>query len=109
MIGAANRAVCKPFKNSHEEQIRLVSSFDWLDLTALDGIEEEWRELTKDSLFVDEVLTQALCRALRSRIKGLGEIAKRGCQGGYEAEDRRNDVGEDAACRGGDKVPEWEG
>lgn len=109
MIGAVNRAVCKPFKNSHEEQIRLVSSFDWLDLTALDGIEEEWRELTKDSLFVDEVRTQALCRALRSRIKGLGEIAKRGCQGGDEAEDRRNDVGEDTAYRGGDKAPEWEG
>ena len=28
----SSRVTCKPFKNSHEEQINLVSSFDWLNL-----------------------------------------------------------------------------
>ena len=27
--------VCKPFKNRHPDQLRLVQSFDWLDLTNL--------------------------------------------------------------------------
>ena len=31
MFGSG-QVTCKLFKNSHEEQITLVSSFDWLDL-----------------------------------------------------------------------------
>ncbi|MFQ7748767.1 MAG: hypothetical protein ACLRJV_16545 [Eubacteriales bacterium] len=53
MVGSG-RVTCKPFKDRHEEQIKLVSSFDWLDLSRLDSIEEEWMELTKGSLFLDE-------------------------------------------------------
>ena len=37
MIGDTPKLVCKPFKNTHEEQIKLVSSFDWLAM-------EKWRQ-----------------------------------------------------------------
>ncbi|MFR6333241.1 MAG: hypothetical protein ACLUOI_33695 [Eisenbergiella sp.] len=43
------KGVSKPFKTTHDEQIKLVSSFDWLDIDALAGIDEELRELVKGS------------------------------------------------------------
>lgn len=75
MVGGG-RVVCKPFKNSHEEQIKLVSSFDWLDLSKLNGIEDEWMELTRSSLFLDESRRKAVARALRGRIEQLGKISQ---------------------------------
>ena len=27
--------ICKPFKKSHDEQLKLVSSFDWIDFRLL--------------------------------------------------------------------------
>ena len=33
--------ICKPFKDTHDEQLRLVTSFDWLDLSKLDGLSDE--------------------------------------------------------------------
>lgn len=77
MVGSG-RVTCKPFKDRHEEQIKLVSSFDWLDLPGLDGIEEEWMELTKGSLFLDEARRVAVARALRGRIETLQEISRSG-------------------------------
>lgn len=74
MIGTKTRLTCKPFKNSHEEQIRLVHSFDWLDLNALHGMDEEFRELVRGSLFIDSARCDALCRALRGRIDDLADI-----------------------------------
>lgn len=44
----ANAVICKPFKKTHGEQLRLVSSFDWLDLTRLDGIEYDIAELLSE-------------------------------------------------------------
>ncbi len=32
---------CKPFKASHEKQLELVRSFDWIDFSKLGGIEDE--------------------------------------------------------------------
>ena len=33
--------LCKPFKKSHGEQLRLVSALDWIDLNKLSGIEND--------------------------------------------------------------------
>ena len=41
--------LCKPFKKSHGEQLRLVSSFDWIDFSRLDGIENDIAELMSTS------------------------------------------------------------
>lgn len=50
MIGDITKLVCKPFKNTHEEQIKLVSSFEWLAMEKLSGIEEEFREIVRIAL-----------------------------------------------------------
>ena len=96
MVGSG-RVTCKPFKDRHEEQIKLVSSFDWLDLSKLDGIEEEWMELTKGSLFLDEARRIAVARALRWRIETLKEISRCGV---YAVPGTGHDVTEDIRYSG---------
>lgn len=76
LINRSLKAVCKPFKNNHEEQIKLVSSFDWIDFTALTDIEEELREIVRNSLFIDSVRCDALCLGIRNRVELLREAAK---------------------------------
>lgn len=98
MVGSDARITCKPFKTTHEEQIKLVTSFDWLDIGKLNGMEEEFRELVKDSLFIDEVRCDALCMALKTRIRMLEQVREkqRMAYAGY-TDDSGRDVQEDIA------------
>ena len=64
----------KPFKGKHNEQIKLVHSFDWLDLSALDDIEKHVLDVFKDSEFVSEQRRNAIVRGLRQRITSLQAI-----------------------------------
>lgn len=66
----------KPFKETHREQIALVRNFDWLDVSALDGIADEYRELLSDSDYIDDARCEVLCSALESRVRLLNEIMK---------------------------------
>lgn len=102
MIGSKTKLSCKPFKNSHEEQIKLVTSFDWLDLNALQGIEEELRELVRGSLFIDEARCDALCRALKGRVDALTDIVNTQ-RTVYAVSDCHDDVKEDVAYSGSEK------
>ena len=74
LIKANGKIGCKPFKNSHEEQIKLVTSFDWLDLSELYGLDEEFREIVKGSLFIDEARADAICFVFRKRVEMLHEF-----------------------------------
>jgi hypothetical protein len=73
MIRPALKNPSKPFRNDHNEQIKLVGSFDWLNLDALNGIEEEYSDLLKQSAFIDEERRSKLCFALQMRVKLLKE------------------------------------
>lgn len=99
LIRADGKLSCKPFKQDHHEQIKLVTSFDWLDLSLLDGIEDEVREIFRDSLFVDEARCHAICQALRGRIERLQKfIHTRELQPWVD--DHRTDVKENVAYSG---------
>lgn len=108
LIRADSKLTCKPFKQDHNEQIKLVTSFDWLDLSALDGIEEEVRNIFRGSLFVDDARSNAICQALRGRIERLQEIIHtRESQAWLD--DRTTDVKENIAYSGlQEKEDEWE-
>lgn len=97
VAGAGNPG--KPFKTTHDKQIKLVSSFDWLDLTALAGIDEELRELVKGSLFIDTARTDALCAALRGRVERLARVMEER-RDAYPVDDRTADVTENVAYSG---------
>lgn len=68
---------CKPFKKTHGEQIRLVSIFEWLDLSKLDGIEEDIIAVfssDKTAAFVDSERAGAIAAGVRKRIDRLSEM-----------------------------------
>jgi hypothetical protein len=76
MIRPTGKQISKPFRSSHAEQIKLVSSFGWLDLSSLRGIDEEFREILQGSAFIDTARRDALCYGLRKRVEMLGEIVR---------------------------------
>lgn len=76
ITGATPNAACKPFKTRHEEQIKLVSTFDWLERSALYGIEEEFKEIVRKSSFIDEVRCDTICKAIGKRVEMLLSAAE---------------------------------
>ena len=75
MINAKGKIACKPFKNSHEEQIKLVSDFSWLDFSVLSNIDEDLQRVVQGSMFIDEARCKALCSALKQRVQMLEKVA----------------------------------
>ena len=51
-----------------------MNSYDWLELSRLRGVDEEFREIIRDSLFIDAERRDRLCAALNHRIDGLQRI-----------------------------------
>jgi len=73
MIRPMAKLPSKPFRSSHSEQIKLVKSFEWFDIKALSGIEDEYREVLSNSLFIDNTRRDSLCYGLRQRVQQLGK------------------------------------
>ena len=70
---------CKPFKNHHPEQLQLVQSFDWLDLSKLHDVEDVIRgTLTQDTdeNYLDEFRIDAVVNAVKRRIQNLEQIVQ---------------------------------
>ncbi|NLN64588.1 MAG: excisionase [Clostridiaceae bacterium] len=66
----------KPFKATHTEQVRLISTFDWLNIDALDGIGGELAKLLAGNPFIDEQRIQILSSALDRRVLEMSGIAQ---------------------------------
>lgn len=69
---------CKPFKKKHSEQLRMVSSLDWLDISKLNGIEDEILNiLCEDNAvqYVEAERAKAIAAEVRKRIDTLEIIA----------------------------------
>ena len=98
---SAPRLGSKPFKASHEEQIRLVSSFDWIDWHALDGIEEEFGVIAQGSPFIDTARCDAVCRGIAGRKKRLKEHAALHDR----SDDLSSDLSQDVAYSGSPQEP----
>lgn len=70
--------ICKPFKNHHAEQLRLVSSFGWIDFGRLADVEELIAEAfcgesTAD--YIDDARIQAITAGVKRRIENLKQFA----------------------------------
>ena len=61
----------KPFRGTHDEQIKLVRDFSWFDAGALAGIGDECKEIFSQSKHLDESRQGQLGRAVESRIKTI--------------------------------------
>jgi hypothetical protein len=68
---------CKPFKKTHGEQLKLISDVSWLDLSKLDGIEDEISEILSDEKirkFIDHERANVIVSQIRKRIDRLSKI-----------------------------------
>lgn len=86
---------CKPFKKTHEEQLNLVTSFDWIDFGALKGIDKDIKEVFANAgEYIDENRVNAIISSIESRIEYLQGIAISNRQTVDNVDD---DVNEDVA------------
>ena len=70
---------CKPFKNHHLEQLQLVQSFDWLDLSKLADVEDVIRGILSqdtDENYIDEYRINAVVNAVKRRLQNLEQLVK---------------------------------
>ena len=72
-INAGGILPSRPFKNKHNEQIKLVSSFDNINIESLDGIVGEFADILSTSSYSDALRNEKLCTALQMRIDLLSE------------------------------------
>ena len=76
-ILSARAIECKPFKKTHHEQLKLVTSFGWIDFDRLRGVEQDIRDiLDQAGEYVDESRKAAIISAFSSRLGQLMVLAK---------------------------------
>lgn len=71
--------ICKPFKNHHTEQIKLVSSFDWIDFEQLTDIKELIESVLSSpdaADYIDEARIRAITAGVERRIDHLKQMAE---------------------------------
>ena len=62
------------WKKNPTKNLALITDFSWLDLSLLDGIEDEIRALINQSEYMEKIRVDALCNAVRTRIDLLDGI-----------------------------------
>ena len=71
-IRSGRNVTCKPFKRTHQDQLRLVTSFDWLDLSKLDDVDQDIREVfTGAEEFIDKERVEAIVASVNQRVQLL--------------------------------------
>ncbi len=78
LMRKSSETVCKPFKNHHEEQLKLVSSFDWIDFSALADSGKIIREILSDEKmldYFDERRINVIAELTERRIRNLEMLA----------------------------------
>jgi hypothetical protein len=68
---ALKRIKVKPFRTLHEEQIKYVSDFSWIDFSALNGIEKDFHSLLSLSPLIEESRIEKLCEMFNNRVQLL--------------------------------------
>lgn len=73
----ANRDVeCKPFKKTHGEQLKLATSFEWIDFSKLEGIDDEIRTiLNAAEEYADQNRIEAIVSSVMRRLETLQQMA----------------------------------
>lgn len=93
---------CKPFKRTHPDQLRLVTSFDWLDLSKLDGMDQDIRQMFDGAEeYVDRERVEAIITSIHQRIQMLATIA---LTQHPQMDSTQNDVEENVAAEYGEGI-----
>lgn len=95
----ASGIICKPFKKTHGEQLKLVSSLEWFDASKLDGIEDEILEVfsgDKAAQYIDTERAKTIVAEVRNRIETVASMAMSHTNK-YDISSTEGDVEEDVA------------
>jgi hypothetical protein len=76
MIRPYDKSPSKPFRGSHDEQIKLVGDFGWYDFSALNGLSEVFSDILTGSSFIDDARRDALCQGLETRAEMLSDYIR---------------------------------
>ena len=93
---------CKPFKKHHDEQLKLVSSFEWIDFDKLSDVSYMITEILSDeraSDYMEERRIRVIAELTRQRIEKLQALAMSGSR--VQKISTEDDVEEDIAARYG--------
>ena len=104
MMRDGSEVVCKPFKKHHEEQLKLVYSFDWIDFSALSGVGDMITEILSDENakdYLEENRIRVIAELTERRIKNLEALAKSKTHKQTITAD--DEVGKNVAAAYGDK------
>lgn len=77
-IRAGQDITCKPFKKHHEEQLKLVSSFDWINFENLSDVKDLIRGTLSGGTaaeYMDELRIRAIADSVEKRILKLQQLA----------------------------------
>lgn len=67
---------CKPFKKTHEEQLKLVSYFNWIDFDKFNGIDNEIRDvLDSAGEYIDDARKDAIISSVLNRVDNLYKMS----------------------------------
>ncbi len=78
-IHTEKNITCKPFKRRHEEQLKLVTSFDWIDFSKLSDVGDMVREVFSDpqaTELISENRKEAIAQMVERHIESLQTIAE---------------------------------
>ncbi|MFQ7263157.1 MAG: hypothetical protein ACLRO4_01995 [Lachnospiraceae bacterium] len=98
-IRAEKDVVCKPFKNHHVEQLKLVSDFSWIDFDRLEDVDEMIEHvLTAEGAeeYIDEIRICAITGSVKGRLEYLSQLAI--SQTPVQEQSREDDVEENIAA-----------
>ena len=76
-IRASETARSQPFCDFHEEQIKFVSDFSWLDVRCLKNIDEEIYEILLKARHINADRRDAICFAFRKRVNNLVKLVEK--------------------------------
>ena len=98
--------VCKPFKNHHAEQLKLVTDFDWIDFDRLSDVDKlifGVLSCEEAADYIDEGRIHAITESVQRRIGHLQELAM--TQTPQQLDTTEDDVREEVAA---DYAPKME-
>ena len=101
-IRSRRNITCKPFKKTHQDQLRLVTSFDWLDLSKLDGVDQDIRVVFAGAEeFIDKERVETIIASVNQRVQLLATFI---LTQQPQMDSTENDVEENVAAEYGMKL-----
>jgi len=75
-VQAENAPCSEPFRSTHDEQIKDITDFSWIDLSALVGMEDDIADILSTSPYIDKKRIDDICSAFNARVKSLSQYVR---------------------------------